>query len=111
MAWDLSQLYNPGSGSIAVMVGPLGPTEPASIYSNGVSKAGGFFTFTGTNTAGPGASHEYVVLMTTNLLNSPSKNWTPIATNNFNADGSFSFSTGAIGTGTNAAYFTAKVVQ
>jgi len=52
----------------------------------------------------------YVVLTTTNLT-APIASWTPMATNSFNPDGSFTYTNGVIGNTTNALYFCTKAVQ
>ncbi len=103
LALDTSSLYT--SGVIEIVAGSAQPTEPASITS--VSKSGANMIFNGTNLAGAGSGFHYVVLSST-TLNKPLASWTPVATNGFNANGSFSF-TNAIGAG--ALYYTTKVVQ
>ncbi len=105
LAVDASGMYNNGLGVIEIVAGNPNPILPATITS--VSKSGANMIFNGTNVAGAGTGFHYVVLSST-VLNKPLTSWTPVATNAFNANGSFSF-TNAIGAG--ATYFTTKVVQ
>jgi hypothetical protein len=81
---------------------PLPPRTIRAIFTNGA------VTIYGSNPA-PGMGLHYVVLNSTDLK-APMWNWTPIATNSLNSDGSFSFTAGVIGNTTNASYFCIKVV-
>jgi hypothetical protein len=80
LTWNTSQL---SSGIISVS-GTSGPLIGSTYIS------GGKFIFNGTGGSGSGT---YYVLTSTNLL-TPLSGWTPIATNMFNANGTFSVTNG-----------------
>ena len=86
LGWNLSALYNAGVISIAL----VSPTRPAQILKAGLS--GTNLVFNGTNLNG-GTNFHFLVLTTTNLA-TPLTNWTVVGTNPFNADGSFSCTSG-----------------
>jgi fibronectin-binding autotransporter adhesin len=77
LAWDLSKL---SSGIIGVKAGATGPVIGSPTVS------GGNLIFSG---AGGTNNGTYYVLTTTNLL-TPLADWTPVATNMFDATGAFS---------------------
>jgi hypothetical protein len=107
LMWDAA-LTGASVATITVVANPHPEaTYPASI--TGVSYAANEVTIQGTNMAGPITGEKYVVLNSTNLL-TPIAQWKPVATNSFNANGSFSFTTGAVGTSTNASFFCTKAI-
>jgi len=81
LTWDLSNLSSDGTLRI---LGPQGPQIAAS------SLSGGNFIFSGTGGTPNGI---YYVLSSTNV-GLPVMNWTRILTNNFDANGNFSVTTG-----------------
>jgi hypothetical protein len=78
LAWNTSALTS--SGTISVV-------SSALPQFGGIKLAGGNVVLTGSNGV---ASAKYYVLSSTNVA-APIATWTPIATNTFNSDGSFSF--------------------
>lgn len=81
LTWNTSALKSSGTISVVASV----PTK-----ITGITVAGGNVVLVGSNGV---ASAPYYVLASTNVA-TPVINWTPIATNNFNADGSFLFTNG-----------------
>ena len=81
--WDTTQLYT--SGTIAV---GSAPTKSAQIL--GATVSNGSLILYGTNNNVPNTSFHYEVLSSTNLTLSLT-NWTVLATNAFNANGTFSY--------------------
>jgi fibronectin-binding autotransporter adhesin len=103
MLWDVTNLYT--AGVIAIVTNSL-PSQPASI--TGVTLSDGNIIVTGTNLNG-GQNFHYEIISSTNLT-LPLTNWTVLATNAFNADGTFSF-TNAISPATPAMFFDTKAVH
>jgi hypothetical protein len=87
LIWDQSSLAT--DGTLKVITGTIStPTTNANITA--VSLTGTNLVVHGTNNNVPNTSFRYVVLSATNLAN-PLSTWTPIATNAFNADGTFDY--------------------
>lgn len=80
LAWNTSALDT--SGTLSVVSSSSTPPK-----FTGISLSGGNIVISGTNGV---ASTQYYVLTSTNLA-TPVASWTPIATNTFNANSSFSF--------------------
>lgn len=87
LAWNTSNLAVNGTIQV-ISTGPSGPTTNAPITA--VRMVGANIVISGTNNNVPNTSFHYAVLVSTNIT-VPLTNWTAIATNGFNADGTYEF--------------------
>jgi hypothetical protein len=86
LSWNTANLGV--NGTISVTGTASGPSTNASITK--VSLSGANLLVHGTNNNVPNTSFHYVVLGSTNVA-LPLSSWTPLATNPFNADGTFDY--------------------
>jgi fibronectin-binding autotransporter adhesin len=86
LTWNTNNLG--ANGTLSVISAVTGPTTNANITS--VTLSGTNLLIHGTNNNVPNTNGHYVVLTATNLSTALS-NWTPVATNPFNADGTFDY--------------------
>ncbi len=87
LAWDTNSLAI--NGTLNVVAGAVtGPTASANITS--AKMVGTNLVIHGTNNNVPNTSFRFAVLTSTNLL-TPLSNWTPVATNPFNGNGTFDY--------------------
>jgi autotransporter-associated beta strand protein len=100
----LTWVWTPSSGTLSI-AGSLNPTNRAQILS--FSRVGTNIIIRGTNLNTPNSAYHYQVLTSTNIAQSLNV-WTPLATNSFNADGTFEFTNAASGT---RRFYSTKAVQ
>ncbi len=101
LVWDTTKLTN---GTLAVVL--AAPTRNAPILGTAVSN--GSLILYGTNNNVPNTSFHYEVLVSTNLT-APLTDWTVLATNAFDANGTFTF-TNVIDVTKPALFFDTKAV-
>lgn len=103
---NLGNTSAPAPVTITVAAVAASPTNSASI--TGEFRSGANLVIKGTNNNVPNTAYHYEVLTTTNIA-TPLSNWTPVATNPFNADGTFEY-TNPIVPGTPRQFIDVKAV-